>query len=433
MMKLNVKRFFNACNPNKTLNMGIADDRQYYINFSSVRGEIIEELGQKIALSDQPICQLFTGHVGCGKSTELLRLKTELEQQGFHVVYFESTEDLDLDDLDISDILLVIAGNISESLEAVGIRLKPGYFADLFAEIGAFLQTPVDIGVEAGWSVGVAKITAKTKESPKVRSQLREYLEKRTSNVLESINNELLIPAIEELKRRGKEGLVVIVDNLDRVQDIPKAWGRPQPEYLFIDRGDQLRGLKCHLVYTIPLGLIFSNEYGRLQDRLGTIWALPMVPVRLQDGRDCQEGMNLLRRMVMVRAFPDLAQDEDELLKLVTEVFDSFETLDRLCRVSGGHVRNLLRLLDTCIPKKRPPISSDCLEKVIRDFCNQKILAVMDQEWNLLHQVAQEKKVRGEEGYRTLLRSMLVFEYHYQNDTWFDINPVLAEAKEFKL
>lgn len=187
------------------------------------------------------------------------------------------------------------------------------------------------------------------------------------------------------------------------------------------------------MVYTIPLGLIFSNEYGRLQDRLGTIRALPMVPVQLQDGSECQEGINLLRRMVMVRAFPDFAQDEDELLKLVTEVFDSFETLDRLCRVSGGHVRNLLRLLHTCIPKIRPPISSDCLEKVIRDFCNQKILAVMDKEWDLLHQVAQEKKVRGEEGYRTLLRSMLVFEYHYQNDTWFDINPVLAEAKEFKL
>jgi hypothetical protein len=80
-----------------------------------------------------------------------------------------------------------------------------------------------------------------------------------------------------------------------------------------------------------------------------------MVPVQLQDGSECQEGMNLLRRMVMVRAFPDLAHDEDELLKLVTEVFDSFETLDRLCRVSGGHVRNLLRLLHTCIPKHVHP------------------------------------------------------------------------------
>lgn len=433
-MALNVKKFYNACNPDKTLNMGIAEDRQYYINFSSVRGgEIVEELGQAIALSDRQTCQFFTGHIGCGKSTELLRLKAELEQQGFHVVYFLSTDDLDMADLDISDILLVIARNVSESLEAVDINLKPGYFADLFTEISAFLQTPVDIGVEAGWSVGVAKITAKTKESPRARSQLREYLEKRTSNILESINYELLIPAIEELKRRGKEGLVVIIDNLDRVPDTPKPWGRPQPEYLFIDRGDQLSGLKCHLVYTVPLGLIFSSESGRMQDRLGDVRVLPMVPVQLRDGSDYQEGIARLRHMAMVRAFPNLAQDEDELLKLVTEVFDSFETLDRLCRVSGGHVRNLLRLLHTCIPKKRLPISRDSLESVVRQFCNQRTLGLKDEDWNLLRQVAQQKKVRGVEGERTLLRSMLVFEYRDQDGSWFDINPVLAEAKEFKL
>lgn len=432
-MILDVRRFYNACNPDKTLNMGIAEDRQYYINFSAVRGgEIVEELGQAITLSDRPTCQLFTGHVGCGKSTELLRLKTELEQQGFHVVYFQSTEDLDMADLDISDILLVIARNISESLEAVDIKLKPGYFADLFAEAAAFLQTPVDIGVEAGLSIGIAKITAKTKESPKARSQLREYLERRTSNILESINDELLLPATKELKQRGKEGLVVIVDNLDRVHDTPKSWGRPQPEYLFIDRGDQLSGLKCHLVYTIPLGLIFSNESGKLQDRLGNTRVLPMVPVQLRDGSDYQEGIARLRHMVMVRAFPHLAQDEDELLKFVGEVFDSCETLDRLCRVSGGHVRNLLRLLHTCIPKKRPPISRSSLDNVVREFCNQRILGLMDDEWNLLRHVAQQKKVRGEQGYTTLLRSMLVFEYRDQDGSWFDINPVLAEAKEFR-
>lgn len=428
-MILDVRNFYNACNPLKTLNMGIAEDRQYYINFSSVRGgEIVEELGQTIVLSDGPTCQLFTGHVGCGKSTELLRLKTELEQQGFHVVYFESTEDLDMADVDISDILLVIARQVSESIEAVGIKLKPGYFANLFAEIAEFLQTPVS--VELGLSVGFAKITAKTKESPKVRSQLREYLENRTSNILEAINDGILKPAVAELKQRDRQGLVVIMDNLDRVNDRPKSWGRPQPEYLFIDRGDQLSALKCHLVYTIPLALIFSNECGKLQDRLGSIKVLPMVPVQLRNGSDYHEGIALLRQMVMARAFPSVAQNKR--IELVTQVFDRFETLDRLCRVSGGHVRNLLRLLHTCIPKKRPPLSREVLESVIKQLCNERLLAITDEDWNLLRQVSQQKKVRGEVGYTTLLRSMFVFEYRDRDGSWFDINPILAEAKEFR-
>jgi hypothetical protein len=35
-----------------------------------------------------------------------LRLKTELEQEGFHVVYFESSEDLEMADVDIGDVML---------------------------------------------------------------------------------------------------------------------------------------------------------------------------------------------------------------------------------------------------------------------------------------------------------------------------------------
>jgi hypothetical protein len=104
---LNLLRFFKACNPSKTLVMGDASDRQYYIDFSDVRGcKIVEELQRTIVRisPDDPTCQLFTGHIGCGKSTELQRLKAELELAGFHVIYFESSQDLDMADIDVSDI-----------------------------------------------------------------------------------------------------------------------------------------------------------------------------------------------------------------------------------------------------------------------------------------------------------------------------------------
>lgn len=424
-MSLNVREFFNACNPSKTINMEVAKERKYYINFSSVRGvEIVEELGQTIILSDEPTCQLFTGHIGCGKSTELLRLKQELHQQSFHVVYFESSQYLDLADVDISDILLLIARKVSESLTALGIKLKPGYFATLFKDIGDLLQTPVDISL--GLEFGVAKIAAITKEDPRLRNQLRDYLENRNSDIIQSINDEIIVPGIEKLKQIGKQGLVVIVDNLDKIDDRPKAWGRPQPEYLFIDRGDKLRHLKCHLVYTIPLGLIFCNEYGTLQNILGSVKVLPMVPVQLRDGRDYAEGIALLRQMVMARAFPDLTPEMR--MTLVAEVFESIEILDRLCYVSGGHVRNLLRLLYTCIPKKHPPLSLDVLESVIRQRRNELTLPInLEQKWDLLREIEAEKQITKENGYTTLLRSMVVFEYRDPDGSWFDINPILKD------
>ena len=435
-MKLHLQTFFRACNPAKTLVVGNPEDRQYYIDFSSVRGgRIVEALGRTITrLSpDEPTCQLFTGHIGCGKSTELFRLKAQLEAQQFHVVYFESSKDLDMADVDITDILLSIARSVSESLEAVDIHLKPRSFAKLFNDIKDFLQTPIELSTEAELSVGIAKITAKTKDSPQLRDQLRQHLEPRTKSILSAINEEILLRGIEELKHRGKKGLVVIVDNLDRVDPRPVPSGRSQPEYLFIDRGSQLRDLKCHLVYTLPLALMFCNEYEALKNRLGAGVApkvLPMVPIQSRDGRDFPKGMALLQQLVLARAFPHV--EAQARLNLISEVFDSPDTLDRMCRVSGGHVRNLLGLLYNCLQQEDPPFSRECLESVIKGYRDDLALAVDEEEWDLLSQVVRQQIVKGEREYQVLLRSGFVYEYRDELGRWFGVNPALAETERFQ-
>ncbi|MEJ1938954.1 ATP-binding protein, partial [Nostoc sp. NIES-2111] len=111
----------------------------------------------------------------------------------------------------------------------------------------------------------------------------------------------------------------------------------------------------------------------------------------------------LLQEMVMVRAFPDLNwQDRHQL---ITEVFDSPSTLKRLCKASGGHIRNLIMLLYRCIQRQDPPLSLECVERVIRQRCNELTLAITPDEWVLLNQVAQNKTIRGEEAYQMLIHS----------------------------
>ncbi|VXD25769.1 conserved hypothetical protein [Planktothrix serta PCC 8927] len=448
-MELDLSRFFKASNPAETLNVEDPEDQQYYIDFSTARGgKLIEQISRTITrLSpDRPTCQLFTGHVGSGKSTELLRLKTQLKQEGFHVVYFESSKDLDMADVDITDILLAIARQVSESIESLKIKLQAKGFKSLLSGIVSVLNTEIDLkgdvnlpGIgtltastegEFSLSTGIGNITAKTKDSRDLRSLLRQYLEPRTNNILEAINKELLEPSIQQLKQMGKQGLVVIIDNLDRIINTQSSTGRPQPEYLFIDRGEQLNKLNCHVVYTIPLGLIFSNDLGQLMNRFGSDpKTLPMVTIKLEDGTSYAEGIELLRRMVMARAFPGL--DPKEYSSLVTKIFDSPETLDRLCTISGGHVRSLLILLYSCLQKEDPPLSRESLEEVILQRRHQLTLAIETEEWEMLRQVATTKKLSGQMEYQTLLRSLWVFEYHHAQHFWYDINPVLAEAKEF--
>jgi hypothetical protein len=448
-MTIDLRNFFQATNPSKTLAVENFADQKYYIDFSSVRGgKIIEELKENITFfsPDEPTCMLFTGHIGCGKSTELLRLKRELEIEGFYVVYFESSEDLEMTDVDISDVLLAIARRVSQSLEKVTLEepsklkeLLQGAVRVLNAEVtGVKLQVPGIGGVgvtkekeKFSLAFGIGEITTKTKDDATLRDRLNKYLGPQKSQLLEAINQELLEPARAKLKQIGKKGLVVIVDNLDRINSSPKSWGRPQPEYLFIDQSDYLTKLRCHVVYTMPLDLKFSSDYANLTQRFPQDpKVLPMVPVQLQDGSDCEAGMVLLRQMVLARAFPYL--EPRERLSKLTQIFDSPPTLDRLCRVSGGHVRDLLRLLNNWIQKERKlPLSREILEALIRTRRNEMIMQISDDEWELLRQVKIKKKVSGDQEYQMLIRSRLVFEYRDRHgESWFDINPILAEAKE---
>jgi hypothetical protein len=187
------------------------------------------------------------------------------------------------------------------------------------------------------------------------------------------------------------------------------------------------------MVYTLPLALMFSNEYEALKNRLGAGVApkvLPMVPVKLRDGRDSPKGMALLRQLVLARAFPNV--DAQGRLNLIPEVFDHPETLDRLCRISGGHVRSLLGLLYNCLQQEDPPFSRSSLESVIKGSRDDLSLAVDDQEWEMLSQVVQQQIVKGEKECQILLRSGFVYEYRDEDGRWFGINPALAETARFQ-
>ncbi len=453
-MNIDLRKFFEATDPSKTLVVNHPEDRKYYIDFSSVRGgDIITKLKQKISYFRpyDPTCTLFTGHIGCGKSTELLRLQGELEADDFHVIYFESSEDLEMTDVDIGDVLLAIARRVSQNLEQINIgeprrfkELLEGAWNVLNSEVtGIKLKAPTlgnfgfynekDSNDKNKYSLplGIWEITSKAKSDARLRERLNQYLGPQKIKLLAAINQELLEPVIAKLKYQGKRGLVVIVDNLDRIDNRVKPWGRRQQEYLFVDQGEFLSKLNCHIVYTMPLSLKFSNDYGMLTQRFEDPNMLPMVPVRLPDGNIHEEGMRLMREMVLTRAFPNL-NPADRFSK-ISKIFDSENTLDRLCMASGGHIRDLLKLLNMCIQEEmKLPITRTTLENVIIARSNEMVLPISDEEWELLRRVRDRKKVSDDLGYQKLIRSRFVFEYRDNGKFWFDVNPILAEAKELK-
>lgn len=68
----------------------------------------------------------------------------------------------------------------------------------------------------------------------------------------------------------------------------------------------------------------------------------------------------------------------------------------------------------------------------MRQYRNEMTLRISDSQWQLLRQVQQRKWVSDDQGYELLIRSRLVFEYYQDDESWFDVNPILADAKELQ-
>ena len=244
-----------------------AEESNLYVDLEPVRGDehAVRRLATKIRLADKPTCQVLTGHRGSGKSTELYRLQRELEQptnddKRFFVVFCKADDDMDRNDVDFFEVLVAIVRQMAVQLkERAGIALKPGYFKARWDRLKDTLGTEVSfesLGLEAG----MLKVSTAIKNSPNARLEIRKLFEPDAGNWLHAAND-VIGEAVLELTKKGYSGLVVIVDDLDKMILRPhESAACPTTEYLFVHRAAQLTAFNCHVVYSMPLSLAYSHQ-----------------------------------------------------------------------------------------------------------------------------------------------------------------------------
>lgn len=106
-----------------------------YVECDDERGDtnVIEELAVEVLRGEDRTCQLYSGHRGAGKSTELLRLKKYLEENDCFVVYFAAvgeTEDVDPEDAEYTDILFSCTRNLLQQLSVADKNPVLGWFSE---------------------------------------------------------------------------------------------------------------------------------------------------------------------------------------------------------------------------------------------------------------------------------------------------------------
>lgn len=426
-----LRRLYNAFDPFQPLPVGDSA----YVDCNAVRGDgdILQAVGREILLSARKTCQLYAGHRGAGKSTELLRLQKHLNDQGFFVVYFAAEEeDIDPEDVQYTDILLACTKNILAAFKNLDSQPVLYWLKERWEDLKDLLQTQISFE-ELSLEVQVsqfAKITTKMRSEPNERRKIREKINPHTTTLTEALNK-----FIQNAKKNlppGYSDLVLIADNLDRIVPIIQPDGRSNHDQIFIDRQNQLKALDCHLVYTVPISLLYSDRATSLTEIYGTPQVLPMIMVRTPDNQPYQPGIDKVIEILKKRL------EKVDPSRDIVNLFESQDSLNQLCLMSGGHARNLLLLMKQALEYTNTlPISKRALQRSISELRNTYKDTIHANQWEALANVFRTKEIVNNELYRNLLFNRPILEYHSQNEEgeiqrWYDIHPLIIGIKEFQ-
>ena len=417
-------------------------DRRW-VDCSPARGgnDIVELLALRIEGSSRSTAQLISGHRGCGKSTELLRLASRLEKEKFLVVYFAADDDIDMGDLVYTDLLLSIIKRLERTLSEKGIqideRLSRGITMWFAKEVyGWTEETAVEANLKTDFELGLnapsvlpliakllARITGQIKTGQQIRKDIRLSLDPQIFQLIERIN-EFIQAALPQIKTKGYRDLVLIIDNLDRIvlRELDEKTGMTTHDALYLVHAEQLKALDAHMIYTVPISMFYSIKATQLAGAFPNYEILPMIKIAEEDGSPCQEGIELLSRVAEKRI----------------DVGSLFEegVVEYLAQKSGGMLRDFIRLLGYTVELAQAgggciPIGEKVAERAFRRLINEYGRMVPDEHFPLLAKVAKNKQVRNDTAHQAMLYNLSVLEY-MNGDRWCDVHPAVRELTEFK-
>lgn len=396
-----------------------ASETDLYVDLDSVRGDtdVVEKLLREIQFSKKPKTWLLSGHKGCGKSTELRRLKHRLEtgpNKYFTVLCTE--RHVDTVNVEFTDVLIVTLQQVAAELKKIKISLESSYLTKTLQNLSKLLFSEVKLE-KLEFSAGWAKISSAIQSSPDAREQVRNLLEAETANLQREVNQRF-DKANEELAKQGYAGLLVLFDSLDRIIDVARA------EALFVQRATEMTAFRCKMVMTMPISLAYSESI----QQLSTTYAskpniVPMTKLRTPPPARARHepGFEKFREIV------------DARLKKVGEsrstLFQSDQVLDELIAATGGQPTELMAFLQALIVKGPLPISSEGVARLRREFARDYRWFVRE-DWKVLSAIAKdgryELEAQSQSVLKRLLDSRAVLQY-LNDEEWYDLNPIVEQ------
>jgi len=350
----------------------------------------------------------FSGHRGCGKSTELNRLAAdERIRQKFFVVKYSVRDVCDVNNLNYVDVLFSIGAQLFLQYADSGRELRPELMKDLEAwrtsiewvrEKESSFETSVGGGIQGFFVSVMAKIRAEAT----TRNIIRQTIEPRLSELIEKIN--LIVADIE-----GREGksVLVIIDDLDK----PNL---EQATEIFYNNQTAITQPVCHIVYTVPISMFFAQEFTAIRE---TRFLLPNIKLHTRNDRTSryEPGYDLLKTFIFKRMKENLIEPD---------------AVDLAIKMGAGVFRETTHIMqiaaDSAIERGRDCITKEDVENAGQEIRSDFKRILKTDDYVILKELYENNKIQGIDKIGHLLHNLSVLEYE-NGENWCDIHPTLVK------
>jgi hypothetical protein len=365
---------------------------------------------------------LFFGHIGSGKTTELRRYAGRLnESKHFYVVEVDVLAKLDRNNLQYTEALMAMAETLLERLGGDGYELgedalKPvrDWFATAIQTRSSTREYSAEIkaGIEAGGGIaGLAKLfagfTAGFKTGSSQKNEWRQEIRNGFTALATAFSN-LIRTAESELARTGRATRVLfLIDGTDKMRGA-------DTQQFFVQDAEQLLAIQTLVIYSAPLHLKYD---GRLGGKLDADMVLPMIKLQERDGSPFDAGLSAMRDLLLLRADRSLFASDGEV--------------NRLVEYSGGHPRELLRLLKLCCEVADTIIDATVVQHAVDKLASDYRYFLKPADYALLRAIDDNPAHGGnDERAQELLHRLALLQYN--DGTWRRSHPVVRTLEGYR-
>jgi energy-coupling factor transporter ATP-binding protein EcfA2 len=366
---------------------------------------------------------LFFGHRGSGKSTELRRFARDLHKpERFFAVRVDINDVLDRHNLRYADMLMAIARLLIEKLRDARVTLSSDALQpleDWFIEKVLTREEIKDFSLLVETSAkakgGIPFLleifggfTSAFKRNATYKDSLRQIIRNTFGDFVFAFGH--LLREAERALTAGNlaRRVLFVIDNTDKLNS-------DDSDRLFITDAEQLLAIEALVIWAAPINMKYETTFaGKLDADL----VLPMIKLYEKDGVRYEAGWNAMRDILLRRADRSLFADDVEI--------------ERLIEHSGGHPRELLRLLKLCCEfAEGSHFDANTVDLAIKQLASEYRRFLEPDDYALLAKLDSDEIHAGnDQRTRRLLYNLALLEYN--DASWRRSHPVVRTLEGYQ-